>query len=298
MGIKSIHKQKDGQQEATIKFGYKNTYTNSWKVIVDSEEGVDVSSSEQAVMLAAAASGTQPSPSIGASHPDNASSICQATKCTRDRQNAEVFYIVATYAPLPEGKNSDDHIQNPLARPVKFSKGVRVELVPLEKNKDGEPIRNSAGDEFIDPIMVEKHFPILYAKKNVAQLSTLFQFDRDFNNTVNDDDFQGWSARKVRYLPVESGEEIEENGITYYRATFSWEVDEEEWKVRVVDQGYYEKDAQGNRTRINDSDGKPKETVSLLDGNGQALGANEVGVIVEDEKYMEADYGDILTLEA
>lgn len=211
-----------------------------------------------------------------------------------------VWVATVNLGPLPDNESPDDQgVTNPLNRAVRYWTENSSELVPITKDKDGHPIRNAAGDEFLDPLMKEQHVPILVAQKNLAatSLTQIIAWNLSYQNSVNDKIFKAAAAGKVAFVPIESGQVLNENGVSYYAAEFRFAFKEEGWTESVVNQGYqhYEQrdiDPENEKKiRAVDDNGDPTVDPVLLAIDGTRLPRGEFGNQITFDWRPEKDFG-------
>lgn len=123
------------------------------------------------------------------------------------------------FGPLPPGQDPEENPENPLLRPVRYHIEYHEETITYERDVNGDPIANTVGDTFDEPLEEPIVYMTLVAVKNYATLQQIINIGLQYHDTVNSDTFYGAPARTVRFLPIECGEQQQENGIRYYQAT-------------------------------------------------------------------------------
>lgn len=222
------------------------------------------------------------------------SAYCNSIQLAQSDVEPTEWIATCRFGPLPPNKTPMDNTHNPLDRPVKYWLEFQEELKPVAMDKDGKEIRNSAGQEFIDPIMMEQTYPVLVAQKNIGNLQTLIDQNIEFRQSVNSSEFFGGEPRTVRFIPIQTGQPQWENEIQFYAAQYRFAYDSETWDIPVVDQGFYYRNTEGKLVRDRDDEGNDKVEPTLLDGAGGKLGAGEPGVVKKFRVRPEKDLNDLL----
>lgn len=227
---------------------------------------------------------------------------CNRIKLAQTNPNNNCIWTAnVTFGALPQGETPDDQgVANPLNRPVRYWSESMTELQPVIKDKDGNPIRNAADDEFLDPLMREVHIPILVAQKNLSDLAQIIQWNLDFDSTTNEKKFHDAEPGEVLFFPIQTGAQLSANGTAYYAAEFRFGFKPGGWKEEVVNQGLNflvdtgEVDLEGQtiyrKERAVDEDGEPTPGPILLDVNGTKLPDGEVGNTVEVDWRERKDF--------
>ena len=189
-----------------------------------------------------------------------------------EREHSGMWLATVNYGKGDSPKFEDE---NPLQRPGRWGASTVSELRPVDKDNGLEhggnprPLRNSAGEEFIDPIQIEEEFQVLTVKKNIGDLNQLIQWNIEYSQSVNSAVFRGGAIRTVRYLPIQIGDESFENNVTFWPCLFQFMFNAETWDEKIVDQGYeaYETANTPPAKRIM-VDGDPTPTPKLLNSDG------------------------------
>ena len=209
------------------------------------------------------------------------------------------------YAPPPDLQEDDGGLPAPGTiegfgkKPI-WSAGSSVTTGPVVKDRDGDVIKNSAGDPYED---ITKEFAEF--RLGVTMYAWTASEWRDlaysYTNTINADNWNGglpgtWKCQGCSaQLVTESL-----NGSSYTLWEINWEFAyrEDKWNLQLIDIGYAERvndegepSQNGNKRRgIRDPQGKPVPGPVPLDGMG---GAAEPGVVVTNlfDVYKELPFG-------
>lgn len=126
-------------------------------------------------------------------------------------------------------------VTDPTLLPPEISGSFIKTLVPVEKDKDGNPVLNAAGDLFLD-LVRDKSRPDLMIKKNYT--AAVFDLDMitDVADSVNSKVFFGKGPRKWKFSSFVWRQLYW--GITpYYEAAFGFEVNADTWDYEPANRG-------------------------------------------------------------
>lgn len=147
-----------------------------------------------------------------------------------------IWQCVVNYEPLKPGEQDPTSNSNPLAQPPTFSldwieyEAVITEAYNLDGFGDGidgysrsietlGPVVNSYGREFDEPLTDVRREAVLNITRNYATLDQIINIQETYAGTTNSDTFKGASARRCKFLAIESGGIQTSNGIDFYRGT-------------------------------------------------------------------------------
>lgn len=145
-------------------------------------------------------------------------------------------------------------------------------MVPVESDRLGKPLRNAAGQEFVDPITEERQIQVLAAQRNVATLQEIIDLQQTYDRAVNQEEYRKGAPWTWKVLPIESGQVIYENGYAYYSPTFRLAYKAETWKRKILNQGFqYINNVVRGLVRATDANGEPTPEPVLLNPDGTRL---------------------------
>ena len=222
--------------------------------------------------------------------------ICKEVEFSQDEPNDAGHWIATAEFGQPESGNTpEDEDENPLRRRARFSVQSIDELIPvaedngLDNGGTPKPLRNSAGDEFIDPIQIENHSPVLVIQKNIGNIQSIIDWNLEYNQSTNSSSFRNGDPRTVKFVPIRVGDEQFENGILYYPATFAFAYKADTWDEAIVNQGYYHLDG-GDRKRAKDADGEDSVSPVLLETDGSLTPQGQIGNTLKFRVRPERDF--------
>lgn len=220
--------------------------------------------------------------------------------------------------------DSPDLTENPLEDPPTLDIEGREIEIPVERDKDGNLIVNSAGDPFDPPLTItEDHIIITiarneateqYAIDNPSYSGTVFSYELITANVgkVNTETFLGFGARRVKMLRPRITREFNENIGYYWKVVYRFEVIDREytipdpanaaatislgvgWDRVVLDAGYRYLDATVPKLVI--QDGQPVREPALLDGAGALLATADPPEYRVFKVHPETDLNTIVTV--
>jgi hypothetical protein len=188
--------------------------------------------------------------------------------------------------------NSEIQALNPLDARPKISWTWEQAQRVARKDKDGEPVVNSAGDYFVPGIEADDSRPIFQIVQNE---STLFpERIEQYNHSLNESPWFGMAARKwkVAIGPATQAFNPEVPGNYYWEVTYQFYLSREEdgWLVPVADEGMRELYEPGKKRRILDSHGEKIDEPWPLNEDGTKKAAGEELEYIKFNIYKETDF--------
>ena len=276
MAVVSANEIFDGR-EGDSSSVLETTYTRCWTIEVDSAYD------EATSIYLSLAGGTLPRQLER--YPNNNLATCRKVRITQG-QHWRHWKATATYSTAPLTKQEQEAQEsgggdNPLGRPPRVSLSSELYERPIEEDKDGDAILNSAGDPFDPPPLVDDVRFLLRIEKNISTAGfPTWVFS--YANSVNSDQFSidaypGTSipARYAKVQRVECPDAVIENFIEYVPLRLDIAIrTDKDYVLRLLDAGFRFDDAGTKKLITNeDADGNPQipsEPV-LLDGSGGVL---------------------------
>lgn len=201
----------------------------------------------------------------------------------------------ATFGPLPDNQTPLDMVINPLQRPNRYWTESLEIVRPVEKDINGRPIRNAAGQEFIDPIMEEENLTVLCVQKNMANLQDVLDLNADYGGRLNEKTFFGGEAKTWKCGPIVTGPIMYENGFSFYSPVIRLFHNPDTWLRRIVNQGFqhYNNVTDKKLVRAVDDNGEPTTEPVLLKADGTKLAAATIGNLLDFETRLVADFNNM-----
>ena len=253
--------------------------------------------------------GREQSPQNRSSLGSDIKALCTGASCSFANYSSErgiVYKCSATYS------TDVEPFANPLDEPPIVRWGYTADTKIVEHDVNGVAILNKAGDKFENPVEVEDV---------IESFTYTFNLDHNprdlaktFRNKINDSDWLDFFARTCRCTGIEISErqsamiptgEPDDKKIYYWTVTASYAIREDEWKVRILEQGYRE--LKGgilvDIVMLDDDGNETEETAKfpiLLDNAGAAqLIGPKVPVFTDWDVIEQADFDgfDIETLD-
>lgn len=207
------------------------------------------------VLANATSASPDPIPVDMAQHPTNPSMRCKARTASQEGGgDARSWIVTCNYDNTTSEQDAEDAEKSPLDRRTKFHLEFTGYSRVLERDIDGNPIVNTVGDPFEDPLEEEDERPVLVARKNydASLLGPLMSLIVDYRGAVNTDEFISAPPGSVRIAKVQMGELQIENDVEFYAVSWYFEFKEEyeglspetvegtpeAWDRLVLNQGY------------------------------------------------------------
>jgi len=239
-------------------------YTRVYKVILDDP-------TDGAAVARTADDGSTAVPDIGDAYPSDSSADVVRVD-PMETGSRLIFDVRVDYeTPGARGPGDDERSDDPLSDPVKVSWGSWTETRAVIKDRDGNPIVNSANFWFDPPVEETFHHPMVTITRNVSS------YDPDdadeYIDTVNADSLTiagltvaAGTAKLVRW----DADNNERNGTEYFTETYEVWFKPGGWARELLDQGYYEI-VDGEPQPYSDARGDNTLTLMRLDGSGNFL---------------------------
>lgn len=219
------------------------------------------------------------------------------------------WIVTVTAGDLPAGSNPGNVQQGsslgkpPLERDPVVWIGSVTETVPLTKDKDGNPIVNSADQPFDEPLTTERDLTIIYVRKNYDAIEDITKLNKDFHATKSNSVFMGNAIGTVKYMRTEASEPVYEGTTTYYVGTTSFLVDPDGFVLQIASRGwkYYDIAKTDNAAKLINARDSEEQLVSepvYLAANGTKLPKDDPIHFVTADVLSPADFSDFLEPEA
>lgn len=229
-------------------------------------------------------------------HPDNQLMTVRDVTLEQDG-GPQIWTATVEYSSAPYDKDDeeDEQFNSPLDKPARIKWTTTQFVKAIYRDLDGEPIVNSATDYFDPPIETDASRFSIVVEKNLASVPS---WVLSYANTINSSAFTVQDltidAKVAKLSELAISEEQTEQETDFYTVTFRLELataDEEDWTLKVLDQGLHQFDRADRKTIIQ-IDGEDAKQPVLLDGNGRAVVDPEPtdAVFLEFNGYVEQDF--------
>jgi len=154
---------------------------------------------------------------------------------------------------------------------VRFG-GERTERV-VDFDRYGNPLMNTAGDRFGDPVTVDDHIRTMIITRNEPVSTFDPELASELSDTLNDATWNGFPAGYCKMGIIETSEEQWDSfsQLWYYTVTYPVAISRgKPWRKDLLDQGFNELDAYGDSKPIMYK-GQPVSDARPLDGSGHVL---------------------------
>jgi hypothetical protein len=196
--------------------------------------------------------------------------------------------------PPSASRNNSEPAQN---RPPVISITKKDVRIAIDKDVDGEPIKNTVGDKF-EGIEIDKARMVINVKFFSVGLTIAHM--RSYWNKINDDAWEGFPAGTLMctdYNYTEVNETIATGVIAkLYEATLTIEYDPDGWNLKLMNSGKRAKGVIDDQIyTVVDESGTPVSDPVLLDENGYELGIMTSDPhILEFQVYQGANFDNII----
>lgn len=160
-----------------------------------------------------------------------------------DDKNPTLWTVEVHYTPLPPGRDPT-YTQSPLAaaytpldEPPAYWTTQRTVTRTAEKDRDGEPILNSAKQPFDEAVEREVELVTHHIEYNVASAAAVRLLQRTFGRKLNSDTALGAAPEHLYCLPPQAGKPQYSNGVIFF--PIRWEILENDapWRREIVNRG-------------------------------------------------------------
>lgn len=174
-------------------------------------------------------------PRLGDPHPEDPASLCVDVDAKNKNGEPEVWTISCKYTnDLPDDTIDDD---DPTSIRAKSSWAFEEFSRFVGQDRDDNPILNSAGDRYEDPIEIVDSFPTLTITKNRNSFDATNAFN--YNNSVNSDTFRGAEPGTLR-VRITASEEWKGDS-AYWATTYVFRYNPNGWQPKILEAGLYQK---------------------------------------------------------
>lgn len=175
---------------------------------------------------------------------------------------------------------------NPLLRPATYQRGGVMFTKPLTRDRNGNLVRNSAGDPYVDrPDVNDAHYQIQITK-NVLSYSD--EEAMQYMCAVNSDVFLDAAARKWQVIGFSGDGPLIENGYVYWTKVVTVIYSFEGWDIELLEQGY--RVIRGSQAYETLENGTKITDPVLLDENGEEVGPTGAPTYRTWEYYRELPF--------
>lgn len=203
----------------------------------------------------------------GDPYPGDPGAWCQRANKRNESFSPKIWQVTFGYS-------SERELQpNPLNDPAEITWSDEQFQRPLIKDRNGQVVLNKAGDFFDPPYMVDDSRLLATVVKNVAAVPFWIL---QYRNVINSDAFNldglavGIEKAKIRAVQISKWQE--RNNIRYRTLTIPIHLNEDTWKVKLANIGYYQKKG-GQRVPCLDDNGKAVTMPVALDAAGLQIPA-------------------------
>ena len=152
---------------------------------------------------------------------------------TTDEVERYIDVTVNYTSPKDGEENREDRPTNPLQWPAEYNISWIEEEYVIEEAYNVDPLGpasnrrqpsfgpvvNGALQEFDEPLVDTRRYPVLQITWNVSSLGSVIALNETFQGSTNKDTFLGAQPRRCKYLVAETSGKQVANDVTYYPMT-------------------------------------------------------------------------------
>jgi hypothetical protein len=127
---------------------------------------------------------------------------------------------------------------HPVREPAQYWIDQRTVTRIVEADRDGDPIVNSAGQPFDEPIEEERELEVYVFNFNVASATATRELNRNFANRLNDDTYLGYAAEHLLCGPFRQGKRQIAGGFAYWTVEVRLFANDKPWRREFVNRGF------------------------------------------------------------
>lgn len=197
----------------------------------------------------------------------------------------------ANYAP-PRFADGQSRSEDPTEDPPEIELSGEPREVPTDRDRDGNPIRNSAGDPFSTTLNRDDSRMVLSVTKNEPDIVPRLLLIMNLRDHVNESPYLGFPAETLLFKPPGMRRTVGRFG-PYWRASYKLHVDANEWTTEIGDTGKAEKIGSVRKPIL--SGNEPIDEPVALDGRGR-VATSGTPYVHKFKLYKTGDFS-ILNLE-
>lgn len=253
------------------------SYTDVWQVLTDIEtDGADVVLSAMEL------------PDKGDTR-NGGASVCTRRSAEQDDNDRLNWTVTVSWEPRTSEHEGGGGTTPPTSRPVRRSFSTVAVDKAATKDRDGNPILNTAGVEFDPP----PHYRVYNAVATFVRYESTFSsaFALQLAGAVNAAAWGGFEPGQVQCTEV-SATEVFEDGVRYWEVTYSFEATREGWQLSLLSNGST-KVVDCEHVAIEDSNGVLLTEPVPLDENGDVISPCDLpgaAYYVTANVYQEYDF--------
>lgn len=289
MAIVSVEEVK-GKRSGSIDQMWRRTYTRVWRVQTD-----DPATGTIAVRTAVDPNFPTdplrriPSPGntydTGVEHDYGA--FAGPIEVQEETEDGKSWLVTVTYSPYDMSQFGPD----PTAWLPRIQFGSQKYEKAVDKDQNGNPVTNSAGDPFADPITIDDTRDIITVTRNELVATFDLSLASQFRDKVNLNPWNGFDAKTVKCSSIVTSEPRYDsnNQVWTYEVQYVFEINRDTWKAKPLDQGFTYLSG-GVRKIFQDGDGQRVDEPKLLDGSGGKLASGGTPVYLSLDVYPAVDF--------
>lgn len=205
-------------------------------------------------------------PKVGQPHPNDPTIFCVAVKPRNDSVDGRVWFVTVAYA-----NSAFETFDNPLQDAAVITWNTETFQRPAIEDKDGNAIKNAAGDQYDPPVMRDDSRVTVNIQKNFAEIPS---WTLTYADAVNEDQFVvdgvtiGVRVAKMQRVSISGVNE--RNFVNFRTLNLTLQLKTNQWDIRVLNAGYREW-LLIDHFQIFNKDGTPISSPALLNPDGSVI---------------------------
>lgn len=208
--------------------------------------------------------------------------------------------IDVEYSTKAEGDEDNPLDENPLNKPASIDFDFVPYDVVIDKDIQDKPIASTAGEPY-DDVTIEDGRWQAVLRWNSATFP--LDFANSLKKTVNSDTFLGREPHTLKLAGLRASSQIatitnpqtnQQEELFYYQVEARFDYDDQTWKRKIANRGFYKLNSNGEMERIRDEQGEPIETPRFISEDGTTvLAPGDTPFIQEFEVFTPVAYSSI-----
>lgn len=275
MGIVSVTLKHDGASSKRDQAGNR-TYTRTWIVITDSPHV-----GPQAVLDAV--------PVVTGMYYDTGTEVdtrafCLALSAAPVAGDSKQWEVTAEYGPF----DPVEFPENPMDRDPEISWDYQRAQEAAERDVDGNPIQNKAGDSFDPPLLKDVRRPILKLTRNEAEFDPALAYT--YHDKINSTPFFGAGPGYVKVEGITPRRVHNQSVGWYWQVDYEFLFDVRTHDPEILNQGFKRIDGSGRRVVCTDDNGEVVSNPVWLDATGAQIPSTGTPLYLKFQIYPRIDF--------
>jgi hypothetical protein len=221
----------------------------------------------------------------------------QKLTATEEGEDAQSWLVEVDYGPYDGNTFGND----PTAWPITVSFGGTQVEETRTYDRNGNPIVNSAGDPFAEPVTIERsRSTITIERRELVHYSAgppasgfSLTLAQTYSDTVNQFTWNGFAAGTCRMGTIMTSGPPQYDAVNddyFYTVIYPVFLNRDGWARKLLDQGFAYLDGSNKLRQVLGSDGQASKEPVLLDGTGHQLAHGGTPAFMTYDVYDAIDW--------